>query len=144
MGDWDPDRIRFFSSSSSLAGIMAGMFGIGGSFVNQYLLLKVAKISPEVSAASCSAMILFTAAAACSVYVSFRVLQLSLGALMICVGLLFTWIGQNGIGWLVEKLNAPSLIVLTMNIVITTGLIPLFIRSMAVLADLIQDPSNMW
>jgi len=142
--DWNPDRILLFSTSSSLAGIMAGMFGIGGSLLNQQLLLNVAKVSPEISAASCSTMILFTAAAACSVYVSFRVLQMGLGALMICIGLFFTWIGQNGIGWVVRKLNRPSLIVLTMNIVITTGLIPLFIRSMVVLAHLIKHPDNMW
>jgi uncharacterized membrane protein YfcA len=145
--NWEPKTIIFFSTSSSLAGIIAGMFGIGGSLINQLLLLQVARISPEVCAATSSTMLLFTAAAACSVYISYRVLQMGLGALMICVGYMFTWFGQNGVGWLVKKLRRPSLIVLSMHIVITAGLIPLMIKSLFILNHLIQnqyDRANMW
>jgi len=142
--DWDPCKIILFSTLSSLAGVMAGMFGIGGSFVNQLLLLQVAFVPTIICAASCSTMILFTAAAACIDYISFEFLPWKLGTLMICIGLLFTLIGQIGIEWVIEKFERPSLIILSMNIVITISWIVHLIVSSKLLYDLIQEPINIW
>jgi uncharacterized membrane protein YfcA len=140
---WSPDNIRLFSLYSCLAGIIAGMFGIGGSVVNSWLLLGVGKVSPGVSAASCATMTLFTAGAACSVYVSFGILQMSLGASMVLLGFLCTLLGQISMNRVIKKLNRQSLVVLTMSIVIMASLVLLFIRTVAVFFELFRNPREL-
>ncbi|QCD76645.1 hypothetical protein DEO72_LG1g266 [Vigna unguiculata] len=55
-----PSNILLFPSMALLAGILGGVFGIGGGMLISPLLLQVG-IKPEVTAATCSFMVLFSA-----------------------------------------------------------------------------------
>ncbi|CAJ1961448.1 unnamed protein product [Sphenostylis stenocarpa] len=55
-----PSNILVFPSMALLAGILGGVFGIGGGMLISPLLLQVG-ITPEVTAATCSFMVLFSA-----------------------------------------------------------------------------------
>ena len=81
---WTPTTTILFPAASTLAGVVAGAFGVGGGIVKGPLMLELG-VSPPVAAATASAMILFTSASASVVYVSFGV-PLDYGAALAAVG----------------------------------------------------------
>jgi uncharacterized membrane protein YfcA len=78
-----------------MAGVFAGMFGIGGGIVKGPLMLEMG-ILPEVSAATAAFMIFFTAGATTITYASFGHIAWSFGGVLLPLGIVFTAIGQVG------------------------------------------------
>ena len=66
---WTPRTATLFPALSTLAGIVAGAFGVGGGIVKGPILLELG-VAPPVAAGTSAAMIMFTSAAACAVYIS--------------------------------------------------------------------------
>jgi uncharacterized membrane protein YfcA len=64
---WTPARTLAFPAVSALAGLCAGLFGVGGGILKAPLLLALG-VDPSVAAATSMTMILFTSAAASTVY----------------------------------------------------------------------------
>lgn len=58
---WTPHSIRFFPIISVSAGLVAGMFGIGGGILNAPLLLELG-IEPHAASALTSTTVLFSTA----------------------------------------------------------------------------------
>ena len=63
---WTPRTATLFPAISTLAGVVAGAFGVGGGIVKGPILLELG-VAPTVAAATSAAMIVFTSAAACAV-----------------------------------------------------------------------------
>jgi uncharacterized membrane protein YfcA len=59
---WTPDTTLYCPLYCSLAGVVAGMFGVGGGIVKGPLMLHLG-VLPEVAAATSATMILFTSCA---------------------------------------------------------------------------------
>jgi hypothetical protein len=59
---WDPKTTVLYPAMCSFAGLIAGMFGVGGGIVKGPLMLALG-VLPEVAAATSATMILFTACA---------------------------------------------------------------------------------
>merc|ERR1739845_172175 len=102
----------------ALAGLFAGLFGVGGGIVKGPLMLEMG-IIPSVASASAAAMILFTSAAASASFTVFGLLHLSYGALFFLLGFACTAFGQFTVGNWVKKYNRQSPIMLSIGSVIT-------------------------
>jgi uncharacterized membrane protein YfcA len=59
---WTPTTTITYPAACSFAGVIAGMFGVGGGIVKGPLMLHLGSL-PEVAAATSATMILFTAGA---------------------------------------------------------------------------------
>ena len=66
---WDFAKVRFYASFTFLAGIVAGLIGIGGGMVLGPLML-VMGIHPRVSTATTATMIVLTSSSAAIIFVS--------------------------------------------------------------------------
>lgn len=114
---WDEEATVKYPIYCAVAGLFAGMFGIGGGIVKGPLMLEMG-ILPEVAAATTATMIVFTSAAACVTYVSFGMLRYDYGIPMFCLGFFTTLIGQCGLNIIMKKNKRPSLIVLSIGFVV--------------------------
>ena len=110
---WTNSNSISFPAISTLAGVVAGFFGVGGGIVKGPLMLSMG-ISPEVAAATSVTMILFTSSAASVLYLSFGAVPHDYAKLLFLAGALFTALGQSLVSRLVKKLNRPSVIIITM------------------------------
>lgn len=63
---WTPRTTLTYPAMCSIAGIVAGMFGVGGGIVKAPLMLTLG-VLPDVAAATSATMILFTSGACLSV-----------------------------------------------------------------------------
>ena len=130
---WTARNSVLYPLACGVAGVCAGLFGIGGGIIKGPLMLEMGML-PAVSSATSSFMILFTSAAA--------TLQFTLlgdirphyaGTLFVC-GLAGTSVGQYALAVLMRRWGRPSLITLTIAAVIggsalimgVTGVITLF------------------
>mmetsp|Transcript_31371 Transcript_31371/g.51912 ORF Transcript_31371/g.51912 Transcript_31371/m.51912 type:complete len:319 (+) Transcript_31371:693-1649(+) len=114
---WTPRKTIVWMLRCTVAGLVAGMFGIGGGIVKGPLMLEMGML-PVVSSATSSFMILFTSAAAASQYALFGALRPHYGAMMFCIGFVGTICGQWGLGYLLTRWKKQSLIVLVIALVI--------------------------
>eukprot|EP01025_Chloroclados_australasicus_P017665 TRINITY_DN1900_c0_g1_i2.p1 TRINITY_DN1900_c0_g1~~TRINITY_DN1900_c0_g1_i2.p1 ORF type:complete len:508 (+),score=63.41 TRINITY_DN1900_c0_g1_i2:934-2457(+) len=110
---WTPSNTVKWPLICTSAGVVAGMFGLGGGVVKAPLMLAM-NVLPEVSVATSATMILFTAGTATTVYVSFGAVQEDYGIALGIFGFLLTLIGQYTMYYLVETLGRRSAIVLAM------------------------------
>merc|ERR1712178_334544 len=106
---WDERNTIKFPAMCTVAGIFAGMFGIGGGIVKGPLMLEMG-VHPQVTSATSATMILFTSAGASVSYLLFQQLNLNYGIVLFCNGLVFTLLGQIGLNKLVKRYKRNSLI----------------------------------
>jgi len=115
---WDNKTTVVYPVICALAGLCAGMFGIGGGIVKGPLMLEMG-VLPAVSSATAAFMILFTTASAASTYVVFGMLKYDYATPLFFVGFICTYIGQKGVDYLVKKYNNSSYIIFSIATVIT-------------------------
>lgn len=110
-----------------LAGLLGGVFGIGGGMLISPLLLQ-AGISPEVTAATCSFMVFFSATMSAIQYLLLGMehIYIALGFALICFSA--SLIGLKVVHRAVEKHGRASLIVFSVGTVmaLSTVLITTF------------------
>lgn len=114
---WDEVATVKYPIYCAVAGVFAGMFGIGGGIVKGPLMIEMG-ILPEVAAATTATMIIFTSAAACVTYVTFGMLRYDYAIPMFFVGFCTTFIGQCGLNAIMKKNKRPSLIILSIGAVV--------------------------
>jgi len=114
---WDSHNTVKYPLYCAIAGLLAGLFGVGGGIVKGPLMLEMG-IQPAVASASAAAMILFTSAAASICFVVFGLLHVGYGVVFFLLGFVATVAGQYGIGKLLERHNRQSPIVLSIGLVI--------------------------
>lgn len=61
---WTPHSIRYFPILSIVAGMISGMFGIGGGIINAPLMLEIG-IDPSAASAMTATTVLFSSASTC-------------------------------------------------------------------------------
>lgn len=110
---WTPRNSLLFPLVSTLAGVCASMFGIGGGVVKGPLMLALG-VCPEVAAATSSTMIFFTSAGASIFYYNAGYVQQDYAAALLVTAFLFTALGQIASQRLVAALGRRSVIVFAM------------------------------
>jgi len=108
--DWDERTTITYPIICTLAGLFAGMFGIGGGIVKGPLMLEMGVI-PEVSAATAAYMILYTASSATVTYAAFDQVKWDYAMILFPCGIVFTALGQIVINAYIKRTHHASVIV---------------------------------
>jgi len=108
--DWNEWTTITYPIICTVAGLFAGMFGIGGGIVKGPLMLEMG-VLPEVSAATAAFMILFTSASATVTYAAFDQVNWTYALVLFPCGILCTTIGQILINGYIKRTNHASVIV---------------------------------
>ncbi|CAE8697720.1 unnamed protein product [Polarella glacialis] len=95
---WDSKTTIRYPLLCTLAGILAGLFGVGGGIVKGPLMLEMG-VSPRVAAATAATMILFTSGSACVSFQVFGLLEPTYGQPYFVLGFGCTVLGQ----WVVNE-----------------------------------------
>lgn len=132
---WDERNTIRYPLLCSIAGLCAGMFGIGGGIVKGPLMLEM-NVLPQVTSATSATMILMTSAGASISYLLFQQLNLHYGLFLFGLGLVFTLAGQLTLNAVVKRYNRASLIILVIGITVAASAVAMGIESSGALIDL--------
>ncbi|KAL0026889.1 hypothetical protein WJX77_009207 [Trebouxia sp. C0004] len=110
---WTERNSLVYPAVSSLAGLVAGMFGVGGGIVKGPLMLEMG-VLPDVAAATSATMILFTSSSASLVYLSFGGISADYAVALLLLGFVVTLAGQGSTYWLMSRLQRRSIVIIAM------------------------------
>lgn len=115
---WDRENTIRYPAICAVAGLFAGLFGVGGGIIKGPLLLEMG-VPPPISSASAAAMILFTSATASTSFGVFGLLHPGYAAAAFLMGLGCTAAGQHFTAICMKRSKRQSPIVLSIGSVIT-------------------------
>lgn len=91
---WDSSNTTLYPIFSIVAGLVAGMFGIGGGIIVGPLMLAIG-VHPQVSSATSACMVLFTSATSTLTFIVFGCLRGDYATFCLLLGFLSTLLGQT-------------------------------------------------
>jgi len=143
--EWNNSATIKYPLICTLAGVFAGLFGVGGGILKGPLMLEMG-VQPAVASATAAQMILFTTSAACVSFHVFGLLEPKYGCFFFVMGIACTAIGQAGINAYMKaaKRQSPPVISIALIMVLSTVLVVFeaYRKSMELdLADLIRPSS---
>mmetsp|Transcript_4970 Transcript_4970/g.8503 ORF Transcript_4970/g.8503 Transcript_4970/m.8503 type:complete len:597 (+) Transcript_4970:187-1977(+) len=107
---WDFKKLQFYSFFTFVAGIVAGLIGIGGGMVLGPLMI-VMGVNPRVSTATTATMILLTSSSVAVMFVMSGLVPWQYAVYFFCVCLLGAYIGKTRIDAYVKKTGMGSILV---------------------------------
>merc|ERR1719387_801810 len=107
---WDAASLKRFPVTALLAGVTAGLLGIGGGMVIGPLFLAIG-MEPQVGTSSCAFMILWTAFSGVFIYGADGHLGAELGCWCVAFGIISGQLGQTFVGAVLKKTGRPSYVV---------------------------------
>lgn len=117
---WDNRSVVVYPLWCILAGVFAGMIGIGGGMVKVPLMIKMGMI-PQVATASAQFMILFTSSGTVFQFFLEGIIKPDYATWYFLLGFFSTFIGQLVITRIVKRLNRPSYIIFLIAFVVFTS-----------------------
>lgn len=117
---WDAAKTRYAVAVGMFAGCLSSLLGVGVGMLVNPLLLGMG-VSPDVSAATSSLMILFTSLSAIAQYGILGRIQWDYAGYLFVLGLLGSVIGQYVLGRIVRKYKSQSYIILAMLLIVFPG-----------------------
>merc|ERR1719225_2061365 len=135
--EWDEWNTIRYPMTCSLAGLFAGLFGIGGGIVKGPLMLEMGTLPPVASATSAT-MILLTSSAATVSYLLFDSLNFQYAMCLFPIGFVATLIGQLTLNAIVKRYNRSSLIIFCIATVIGLSTVAMSIESSGSVMDFIH------
>ena len=114
--EWNKMNTILYPCFCSIAGLIAGLFGMGGGIVNGPLMLQLG-VHPLVAAATTAVMLISTNAAS-SMMFSFNTMTWDYGIYLFILGTISTIIGQFGIGYFVHKYKRYSYISISIGFIV--------------------------
>ncbi|CAM9990984.1 unnamed protein product [Phaeothamnion confervicola] len=116
-----PVKGALFLLQCMFAGVMAGLFGIGGGVFIGPLLVEM-KVLPQVTSATTAVLVLFASAAAVVKFFVVDIIPISgYTLLLFLMGLICTFVAQKLIMGYVRRSGAASIIVLSIGVSIALG-----------------------
>jgi uncharacterized membrane protein YfcA len=131
---WNLSNTIYYSSLCSVAGLFAGLFGIGGGIIKSPLMLEMG-VHPAVASATCATMILFTSFTATSSFMVYGDLDYEYGAAFLVVGFISTLVGQLLMQALMKKYNRNSYIAYSVAIVVGASVLAMTWSSILTIAS---------
>lgn len=135
--EWNERNTLVYPGCCSIAGLCAGLFGIGGGIVKGPLMLEMGT-RPEVASATSATMILFTSSAATASYLLFNSLNMDYALVLFPLGFICTLIGQIVLNAIVKYYQRSSFVILVITIVIALSTIAMGFESSGSILDLIH------
>jgi uncharacterized membrane protein YfcA len=132
---WSPRSTLVYPLLCSVAGLCAGLFGIGGGVVKAPLMIELGLL-PQVASATSAYMIFFTSASATLQFAMLGELRAGYACALFAAGLLGTAVGQHVVSALVRRSGRASLIVLIIALVIGGSTV---VMSVAGLLDVLSE-----
>lgn len=108
---WTKRNAIFLPSFCSIAGIGAGLIGIGGGTIIGPILLAL-NVLPSVSSSSAALLMVFANGSTVIQYVALGRFPVGYGSVFFALGLVASILGTNVIGYFVKKKNKQSYVVL--------------------------------
>lgn len=136
--EWTPRNTIVYPLICSLAGLVAGLFGVGGGIVKGPLMLEMG-VLPDVAAATSATMIIFTAASASVVYLSFGGIPTDYAVLTFFVGLIFTIIGQAACYWLMRALKRRSVVIVAMALLMVISMVIIYYEAVLTTVSSVKE-----
>ncbi|KAL9183556.1 hypothetical protein ACHAXT_004412 [Thalassiosira profunda] len=99
---WDERNTLLYPTMAIVAGLVAGMFGIGGGIVKGPLMLALG-VHPKVASATSACMILFTSSTSTLSYLIFGYLKLDYAWFCLLLGFVATLVGQTTMHALLDR-----------------------------------------
>lgn len=131
---WTPRNTVVYPALCTMAGLFAGMFGIGGGIVKGPLMLAL-NVHPAVSSATSAQMILFTSFTATTSFWVFGLLLPDYAVACIGVGFIATYAGQVIMTKLMEKNDRNSYIAFSIGGVVAVSAILMGLQAAIMLAE---------
>ena len=125
---WDAKSTIVYPLISTVAGIFAGMFGIGGGIIKGPLMLAMG-IHPAVASATSAAMILFTSFTAATTFCVYGLLVRDYAIACAILGFVATYIGQSIMANILARSNRNSYIVYSIGFVVLFSTILMAVES---------------
>ena len=126
--EWDKCHTITYPLICSIAGLCAGLFGIGGGIVKGPLMLQMG-VFPQVASGTSSTMILLTAISAAVSYFIFNSLNLNFAIYLFPIGFVSCLIGKKILTYYVKKYNRSSLIIIIIAITVGASAIAMSVQS---------------
>lgn len=114
---WNSATLRRFPVTALLAGVTAGLLGIGGGMVIGPLFLSIG-MEPQVGTSSCAFMILWTAFSGVVIYYVDDHLGTQLMLWCVAFGFISGQIGQRVVNAVLKKTGRPSYVVFLLGSII--------------------------
>lgn len=126
---WDERNTVIYPMLSIMAGLVAGMFGIGGGIVKGPLMLALG-VHPKVASATSSCMILFTSCTSTLCYFVFGLLKYDYALFCMALGFVSTLIGQTVMTEVMKRTGQrSSFIAFSIGLVVAISAIAMGIES---------------
>jgi uncharacterized membrane protein YfcA len=126
---WNESNTVTYSLLAIIAGLVAGLFGIGGGIVKGPLMLAL-HVNPAVASATAATMIFFTASVSTASYSVFGLLVYDYAAFCFLLGLVSTFVGQVAMSQLMKTYNRKSYISYSMGIVVGLSAIAMSVEAL--------------
>ncbi|KAI4296517.1 hypothetical protein L6164_036467 [Bauhinia variegata] len=117
-----PSNQLVFPVMALLAGILGGVFGIGGGMFISPLLLQVG-IAPEVTAATCSFMVFFSSTMSALQYLLLGMDHIDIAVVLAIICFVASLIGLLVVQKAIQKYGRASLIVFSVSIVMSLSIV---------------------
>jgi len=130
---WDYSKTRFYAFFTFLAGIVAGLIGIGGGMVLGPLML-IMGIHPRVSSATTATMIVLTSSGVAIMFVTAGLVPWEYAVTFFCICLCGALLGKTKIDGYVKRTGKASLLIFLLAVIIalaTVGCIVIVLTRLA-------------
>jgi len=117
---WTPETLKKFPYTALLAGVTAGLLGIGGGMVIGPLFLSIG-MEPQVGTSSCAFMILWTAFSGVVAYGADEALGAELACCCVAIGFVSGQLGQRLVNTVLKKTGRPSYVVFLLGGIIAAA-----------------------
>ena len=114
---WTRAQLLKFPKTALLAGVTAGLLGIGGGMIIGPLFLSIG-MEPQVGTSSCAFMILWTAFSGVVAYGADDHLGAELACSCVAVGFVSGQLGQRLVNAVLKKTGRPSYVVFLLGAII--------------------------
>jgi len=135
---WTNKTLLQFPKTALLAGVTAGLLGIGGGMVIGPLFLAIG-MEPQVGTSSCAFMILWTAFSGVVAYGADEHLGWQLAVSCVSVGFISGQIGQRLVNTVLKKTGRPSYVVFLLGGIIGCATLAM---SAGMIAKMVQGDYN--
>merc|ERR1711934_749060 len=136
--EWDEGRTAKLPMVCFIAGLIAGMFGIGGGLINGPLMVELG-VLPDVASATSATMILFTSSTATVCYIVFDILNYQYAQVLFPLGFIATLVGQLVFNKVMQVFPRKSLIVFTIAFIVGCSAVLMGIEGVFTLTEFAQD-----